>query len=122
MLRRLSRAWLWTRARNRSAAGDVAAALVYVQKLEARSPLKAHERAFKAGVLLRLGQYSEAEKLFSDVAAATIEPRDENERYVNLYANFVLADMRGNDQLVEILKAKAQRINCRPIFRRRLPI
>lgn len=122
MLGRLRRGVRWARAMRRSGAAEVAEALVEIRKIEGTGPLRAYEKAFKAGLLLRLGDYDSAERLFSEVVKGTGGSDRADDRYVNLYSSFILAEMRGDRMSEEGLKAQADRVACRAILRRWLPM
>ena len=122
MLRRFRRGLHWARALRHSRAADVADALVEIRKIEGMGLLRAYEKAFKAGLLLRLGDYDSAERLFSDVMRTTSGSERADDRYVNIYSGFVLAEMRGEIESEEDLKEQARRVACRAILRRWLPL
>ena len=115
----------WSRAKHCSAKGDLEAASHWLQRAEhgeSRPQFKLINDAFKATILLRQHRFDEAEHLFDSVARRTDPPQSENERYVNLFVRSIRAEIDGDSLLEQRLLREAQRVECRPVLRRWLPI
>jgi hypothetical protein len=121
MLKGLRRGFYWARALRRSAAANVADALVDIRKMERIAPLRAYEKAFEATLHLRLGDYDATETMFAEVMDETEGSDRAKDKYVNLFSRFILAVMRGDQALEVALKGQADRVACSPALRRWLP-
>ena len=103
-------------------ARNVAGAFAEIQAIEAMASLRAYEKALKAGLLLCLEDDAEAEKLFAEVIAEMADSDRADDKYVALYAEFMLAEMQEDAASAKALKAQAERVACSKIMRRWLPM
>lgn len=122
MLRRLRRAVHWARSLRHLGSRNVVGALAEIQAMEGMAPLRAYEKALKASLLLCRQDYDATEALYAEVIEETEDSDRADDKYVNLFAQYMLAEIRADAASAQALKAQAGRITCSKTMRRWLPM
>ena len=106
---------LWAEYRRRNAR-----ALRLLGRLEALGPLKLHERALKAKLLLLTGEPERAHDLFVDVRDQAAVRGDAVGDYIRRYAEFWHAHIRWDPFNARAARRAADQIECDPRLKRLL--
>ena len=122
MFNKLKNAGKWIKAVKHFENGNNEQFLSSIELLDSNMNFSIYQLAMIATSKLILGRYNEAEKDFNIIISKIERQNDDNSQYIKLYCLARLDGMKGNLGFVALREIEARKLNCKQLYRDRLPI
>ena len=119
-IRRIVGAYHWVKALDEEREHGPPAALRRIERMEARMPLRYFERAYKAFLLFHSDRTPEADEILYALEKSLADPRNANERYVQLFCQFYGRFRDSTLEEADQIWLAAEDLRCSPMLRRYL--